>query len=471
MCYNQYQSIKQDKGRDAMEIIIVGDGKVGAALAAQLSSEGHDVTIVDSDARTLNETTQRMDVMTVTGNGASMATLREAGAESADLIIAATSRDELNLLSCLTAKKLGVGNTIARIRNPEYTDQLVEMREELGLSMTVNPEQAAAQEAYHLLQFPSFLKRDAFAKGRMEIVAVPVGKGSKLAGIPLFKLYEIAGVSVLVCAVEREGGVHIPSGSFTLQEGDTIYVTASIGDLAQLVKNLGLVERRVKNLLMIGGSRVAFYLGKRCLESGMNVKIIERDHARCLTLCEAMPKATVIEADGSRQDVLEAEGFRSYDAVVTLTGIDEENLVLSMLAGHVGVPKVITKINRLEYTDMFRKVGIGSIISPRGQCCANILRYVRAMSGARGQESVQTLHTIADGKVEALEFLAGPETRYQGVQLKDIPLKKGMLVAGITHLGQTIIPKGNSSFTAGDTVVVVTTGDKAINELNDIFAE
>lgn len=454
-----------------MKIIIVGDGKVGAALAAQLSGEDHDVTIVDPNLDALNESASRLDVMVVAGNGASLPTLRSAGAEEADLVIAATSRDEMNLLACLTAKKLGVGNTIARIRNPEYADQLVEMREELGLSLTVNPEQAAAQEAYHLLQFPSFLKRDSFAKGRVEIVAIPVDKDSKLAGIPLFKLYEIAGVNALVCAVEREDGVHIPSGSFTLNAGDTIYVTAGISDLARLVKNLGLVERRVKNLLMIGGSRVALYLGKRCIESGMNVKIIERDHKRCVELCEAMPQATVIEADGSRQDVLEAEGFEHFDAVVTLTGIDEENLVLSMLSSHVGVPKVITKINRLEYTDMFRKVGIGSIISPRGQCCTNILRYVRAMSSASGQQSVQTLHTIVDGQVEALEFLAGPETRHQGELLKNIPIQKEMLVACITHEGRTIIPKGDSSFTAGDTVIVVTSGGRTISELNDIFAD
>jgi len=412
-----------------------------------------------------------MDVMAVTGNGANINTLRAAGAEKADLIIAATSRDELNLLSCLTAKKLGVHHAIARIRNPEYADQLEEMKEELGLSLTVNPEWAAAQEAYHLLRFPTFLKRDSFAKGRVEIVAIPVNQDSKLVGIPLFKLYEIAGVNVLVCAVEREDGVHVPSGSFTLKEGDTLYVTAGIQDLATLVKNLDLTDHRVKNVLMIGGSRIAFYLGRRCLESGMNVKIIERDHARCVDLAEAMPRATIIEADGSRQDVLDAEGFKNFDAVITLTGIDEENLVLSLLASHVGVPKVITKINRLEYTDMFRKVGLGSIISPRGQCCSHILRYVRAMSSASGADSVLTLHPIVDGQVEALEFRAGADTRHQGEKLKDIPLKGGMLVACIIHQGRTIIPKGDSSFTAGDTVIVVAASDEAIDDLNDIFSD
>lgn len=454
-----------------MNIIIVGDGKVGAALATQMSAEGHDVTIIDSNPQVLSDSAERLDIMAVIGNGASMETLRSAGVERADVLIAATSRDELNLLTCLTAKKLGAKQTIARVRNPEYSDQLVAMQDELGLSMTVNPEQAAAQEAYQLLQFPSFLKRDAFAKGRVEIVSIPVGKDSKLVGIPLFKLYEIAGVNVLVCAVQREDGVHIPSGSFTLQEGDTIFVTAGIKDLALLVKNLGLVEKRIKSLMIIGGSRIAFYLTKRCIDSGINVKIIEREHKRCEELAEAIPQATIIEADGSREDILAAEGVKNYDAVITLTGMDEENLVLSMLASHLGVSKVITKINRLEYTDVFRKVGIGSVISPKGLCCANILRYVRAMSTASGIESVLTLHPIVDGQAEALEFQVSPDTRHRGEALKDIPLKKGILVSCITHKGHTVIPRGDSSFTTGDTVIVVTAGDQAISDLDDIFAD
>lgn len=454
-----------------MNIIIVGDGKVGAALASQLSAEGHDVTIIDSNPLVLNHSAEQLDVMVVTGNGASMNTLREAGAEKADLLIAATSRDELNLLTCLTAKKLGAGHTIARIRNPEYSDQLVAMREELGLSLTVNPEQAAAHEAYQLLQFPSFLKRESFAKGRVEIVAIPVNEGARLSGIPLRKLYEIARVNVLVCAVEREGRIHIPGGSFVLRGGDTIYVTAALQDLAQLIKNLGLVDRKVRSLLMIGGSRIAFYLARRCLDSGMSVKIIERERSRCVELAEVLPEATIIEGDGSRQEVLDAEGIRSYDAVITLTGMDEENLILSMFASHLGVGKVITKINRIDYTDVFRRLGIGSVISPKGLCCANIVRYVRAMSTASGIDSVVALHSIVDGQVEALEFLAGPATRHCGEPLKGIPLKSGILIACITHKGHTILPKGDSRFYPGDTVIVVTAGDRAINALENIFAD
>lgn len=452
-----------------MNIIIVGNGKVGGALASQLSGEGHDITIVDVDAQTVNATAERLDVMGVVGNGAAMSTLKEAGAAEADILIAATNRDELNLLSCLTGKKLGVKHTIARVRNPEYAEQLLAMQEELGLSLTVNPELAAAQEAYQLLQFPSFLKREAFAQGRMEIVGIPVGEDSKLSGIPLFKLYEIAKVNVLVCAVQREDGVHIPSGGFTIQAGDTLFVTAAIQDLARLVKNLGLMDRRVKDVLLVGGSRIAAYLARRCANSGIGVKIIEQKHERCLELAEDLPEVTVIEADGSRQDVLAAEGIGNYDAVVTLTGIDEENLILSMYARYLGAPKVITKINRLEYSEVFRKMGIGSIISPKGLCCTNIARYVRAMSAASDIDSILALHSLVDGQVEALEFRAGPETRHQGEKLMDIPMKPGILVAGITHGYKNIIPKGDSSFAAGDTVVVVTSGDHAIGSLNDIF--
>lgn len=454
-----------------MNIIIVGGGKVGGALAAQLSSEGHDVTVVDSDPQVISESAEQLDVMTVTGNGATMGTLREAGVEQADLLIAATSRDELNLLTCLTAKKLGCAHTIARVRNPQYSDQLVTMREELGLSLTVNPEQAAALEAYQLLQFPSILKRESFAKGRVEIVAIPVEEGSRLAGIPLHKLYEIARVKVLVCAVERKGTVHIPGGSFVLQSGDTIYVTAALQDLAQLVRNLGLVEHKVKDLLIIGGSRIAFYLTQRCLDSGIKVKIIERDHDRCIQLAETFPNATVIESDGSKQEVLETQGLNHYDAVITLTGMDEENVVLSMFAQHLGVPKVITKINRVEYDQLFRQVGLGSVISPKALCCANIARYVRAMSTARDAEGMLALHTIVDGQVEAMEFRAGADTRHCDQPLKDIPLKPGILIACITHQGNTVIPKGDSRFHPGDTVVVVTAGGRAITEFNSVFAD
>lgn len=453
-----------------MHIIIVGDGKVGVALTEQLSQEGHDVTVIDSNPKVLEESLQSYDVMVVHGNGASIGVLKDAGVEEADLLIAATSRDEINLLTCIVARKLGAKHTIARVRNPEYTEQLVLMREELGLSMTVNPEFAAAREIYHLLQFPSFLKRDSFARGRVEIVEIHVDGASKLAGIPLKSLYEIARVRVLVCVVERGGVVHIPDGNFTLQAGDNIYVTAETRDLAKLIKNLGIVKQKVRDIIIVGGSRVAYYLALRCLHAGMGVKIIEQNHDRCVELAGLLPEAVIIEADGSRQDILTAEGMASADAIITLTNIDEENIVIAMYASHLGVPKVITKVNRTEYVKTFKSMGIDTFISPKALCCTDIVRYVRAMQNTTGG-SVITLHRMVEGKAEALEFRASETTRHLGETLLDIHLKPEILIAGITHGGRTVIPSGSDSFAAGDNIVVVTTSGRPISDLNDIFAD
>ena len=438
-----------------MQIIIVGDGKVGVALTEQLSSEGHDITVIDSNPKVLEQSLESYDVMVVHGNGASIGVLKEAGVEDAHLLIAATSRDETNLLTCIVAKKLGAKHTIARVRNPEYAEQLVLMRDELGLSMTINPELAAAREIHHLLQFHSFLKRDSFAK---------------LAGIPLSRLYEIARVRVLVCVVERGGTVHIPDGSFTLQAGDNIYVTADSQDLAQLIKHLGIVKQKVRNAIIVGGSRIAYYLAMRCLHAGLGVKIIEQNHERCVELAELLPSAVIIEADGSRQDILAAEGISSTDAVITLTNMDEENLIISMYASHIGVPKVITKVNRTEYVEAFKSMGIDTFISPKALCSTDIVRYVRAMQNTTGG-SVITLHRMVEGKAEALEFRASETTRHLGETLLDIQLKPEILIACITHKGRTIIPRGSDVFQAGDTVIVVTTSGQPINDLNDIFAD
>ncbi len=453
-----------------MNIIIVGDGKVGVALTEQLSQEGHDITVIDSNPKVLEQSIESYDVMVVHGNGASISVLKDAGVETADLLIAATSRDEINLLTCIVARKLGAKHTIARVRNPEYTEQLVLMREELGLSMTVNPEYAAAREIHHLLQFPSFLKRDSFARGRVEIVEVHVDEASSLAGIPLKRLYEIARVRVLVCAVERKGAVHIPDGGFTLQAGDNIYVTAEVRDLAKLIKNLGIVKQKVRNVMIVGGSRVAYYLAMRCLGAGIGVKIIEQDHDRCIELAGLLPEAVIIEADGTRQDILSAEGMAFTDAIITLTNIDEENIVIAMYAGHIGVPKVITKVNRTEYVNTFKRMGVDTFISPKALCCTDIVRYVRAMQNTTGG-SVITLHRMVEGKAEALEFRASEATRHLGETLLDIHLKPGILIAGITHGARTVIPSGSDSFAAGDNIVVVAASGRPISDLNDIFAD
>lgn len=453
-----------------MNIIIVGDGKVGVALTEQLSQEGHDVTVIDSNPKVLEQSMESYDVMVVHGNGASISVLKDAGVETADLLIAATSRDEINLLTCIVARKLGAKHTIARVRNPEYNEQMLLMREELGLSMTVNPEFAAAREIHHLLQFPSFLKRDSFARGRVEIVEIHIDETSGLVGIPLNRMYEIAGVRVLVCVVERKSVVHIPDGNFTLQAGDNIYVTAEVRDLARLIKNLGIVKQKVRDVMIVGGSRVAYYLAMRCLGAGIGVKIIEQDHDRCIELAGLLPEAVIIEADGTRQEILAAEGMASTDAIITLTNIDEENIVIAMYASHLGVPKVITKVNRTEYVNTFKRMGIDTFISPKALCCTDIVRYVRAMQNTTGG-SVITLHRMVEGKAEALEFRASESTRHLGETLLDIHLKPEILIACITHGGRTVIPRGSDSFAAGDNIIVVTTSGRPISDLNDIFAD
>lgn len=453
-----------------MNIIIVGDGKVGVALTEQLSQEGHDVTVIDSNPKVLEQSMESYDVMVVHGNGASISVLKDAGVETADLLIAATSRDEINLLTCIVARKLGAKHTIARVRNPEYNEQMLLMREELGLSMTVNPEFAAAREIHHLLQFPSFLKRDSFARGRVEIVEIHIDETSGLVGAPLNRMYEIAGVRVLVCVVERKSVVHIPDGSFTLQAGDNIYVTAEVRDLARLIKNLGIVKQKVRDVMIVGGSRVAYYLAMRCLGAGIGVKIIEQDHDRCIELAGLLPEAVIIEADGTRQEILAAEGMASTDAIITLTNIDEENIVIAMYASHLGVPKVITKVNRTEYVNTFKRMGIDTFISPKALCCTDIVRYVRAMQNTTGG-SVITLHRMVEGKAEALEFRASESTRHLGETLLDIHLKPEILIACITHGGRTVIPRGSDSFAAGDNIIVVTTSGRPISDLNDIFAD
>lgn len=453
-----------------MNIIIVGDGKVGVALTEQLSQEGHDVTVIDSNPKVLEQSMESYDVMVVHGNGASISVLKDAGVETADLLIAATSRDEINLLTCIVARKLGAKHTIARVRNPEYNEQMLLMREELGLSMTVNPEFAAAREIHHLLQFPSFLKRDSFARGRVEIVEIHIDETSGLVGAPLNRMYEIAGVRVLVCVVERRSVVHIPDGSFTLQAGDNIYVTAEVRDLAKLIKNLGIVKQKVRDVMIVGGSRVAYYLAMRCLGAGIGVKIIEQDHDRCIELAGLLPEAVIIEADGTRQEILAAEGMASTDAIITLTNIDEENIVIAMYASHLGVPKVITKVNRTEYVNTFKRMGIDTFISPKALCCTDIVRYVRAMQNTTGG-SVITLHRMVEGKAEALEFRASESTRHLGETLLDIHLKPEILIACITHGGRTVIPRGSDSFAAGDNIIVVTTSGRPISDLNDIFAD
>lgn len=453
-----------------MHIIIAGDGKVGSMLTRQLSSEGHDITVIDSKAAVLQQSVERYDVISVQGNCASMEVLLQAGVKDADLLIAATGADEVNLLCCTTAHALNAKlHTIARIRNPEYTEQIYRMRNVFGLSMVINPENQAATEIDRLLQYPGFLRRDTFAQGKTEIVELRVDASSKLCNVRLMDLRNLVKCQVLVCAVLRDGSAIAPRGDFVLREGDRIFVTALSQNLTTLLKNLGLLTRRVRDVTICGGGRISYYLATRLKKSGISVRIIEKDYDRCKALCEQLPEADVIHGNVREQDLLESEGVGETDALVALTGMDELNMIVSLYGTSRNIPQVITKLSHTGNRSVIGNLSLGSVISPRELVCSNIVRYVRAMENQTG--AAISVHTIADGQVEALEFLVDEHTRNCGKPLKDFKLKPNILLVSISHGATTEIANGNSVFHKGDIVVVVDSNSREIiRQLNDIFA-
>ncbi len=451
-----------------MKILIAGDGKVGASLTRELSEEGYDITLIDAKQHVLNRSIERYDVMAIQGNCASMEILEEAGVRDADLLIAATSADEVNLLCCLTAHTMNDKlHTIARIRNPEYTDQIVHLRDTFGLSLAVNPEKQAATEIEHLLKLPGFLKRDTFAKGRVELVELKVDENSRLKDTALVDLDKIAGSKVLVCVVVRKGKPFTPGGDFVIHQGDRLYVTAPTNNMTIFLKKLGIITHRVRRVMICGGSKVSYYLAKSLQKSGVQVEIIELNPDKCRDLAEQLPFATIVNGDASSQRLLESEGIRDYDALVTMTGMDEQNIIISMFGKSCDIPLVVTKVGHLEHTEILENLPLGSMISPKQLCTATIVRYVRAMRNQTG--AAITLHPIADGKAEALEFLVDERTKYCGIPLKDVPVRRNILIAGISHERETEIPAGDSTYDIGDTLIVVTSGEDVIYQLNDIF--
>ena len=452
-----------------MNIIIAGDGKVGSTLTRLLCAEGHNITLIDTNSRVLEKSQEQYDVMSVHGNCAAMDTLLQAGVRSADLLIAATSADEVNLLCCTTAHGLNSRlHTIARIRNPEYTAQIYKMRNIFGLSMLINPERQAASEIERLLKFPGFLRRDVFAKGRAEIVELRIDAGSKLCGVQLMDMPGIIKCRVLICAVLRGGQAMVPNGTFTFQEGDRVFVTAPTKDLTTLLKNLSIITRRVRSCLLCGGGRVCIYLATALLKSGISVTIVEKNYDRCQQLCEALPGATIIHGNAGNTDLLESEGLAKYDAVVTLTGEEELNMIISLYAGSKEVPQVITKLGHIPNQGILDSLKLGSVVCPKELSANNIVRYVRAMQNQTG--AAVSVHAIADGQVEALEFRVEEGTKGCGAPLKQLKLKENVLIAGIIHGSATEIPNGDSSFDAGDSLVIVTTGRGSIRQIGDIFA-
>ncbi len=451
-----------------MKIVVIGDGKIGFTVTQALVREGHDLVVIDNQSAALKQTEDSLDVQVLEGNGASVSIQRQAGVGEADLMIAATEADETNLLCCMIARQLGCKNTIARIRSPEYNEDVYLLKEGLGLSMVVNPERSTAKQISNLLQYPSFLKREKFAKGRAEIVEMSVPEGGKLDGMLLSDLYKSLRVHVLVCAVERDDNVYIPDGRFVLKAGDHIYVTAATSDLLSLLKSTGYETPRIRSVLMIGGSRIAVYLSQFLAQTGVNVKIIETDLERCNVLSEMLPKAELIHADGTNFAILRQEGIEEMDAVVALTDIDEQNIIVSMYANKIQVPKVVCKMNRTEYTSILSDEIKECVITPRILTSSDILRYVRAMENRPG-EGVITLHRLVSERVEALEFSVNTSTWYLNQPLKSIPIKDNLRIAIITRRGNTIVPSGEDMLKVGDSCVVVTTIAREFNTINDIF--
>ena len=452
-----------------MKIIIAGGGKVGQTLARQLSAEGHDLTLIDRNNQVLEKTVDNYDMMVVSGNCASKEVLLSAGITDAELLIAVTAMDEVNLLCCMTAHGLNQNlHTIARIRTPEYADQIMTMRDVFPLSMTVNPEKQAALEIERLLKFPGFLRRESFANDQTQIVELRIDAASKLCNLPLSDLGTVVKCRVLICAVLRSGTAVAPTGNFVLKEGDRIFVTAPTANLAILLKSLGIVTKKVRNVLLCGGGRVSYYLASLLEDDKMTVRILERNYDRCTTLATQLPQATVIHGDCSSQATLDSQGLEIMDSVVTLTGLDETNMVVSLYAGSRGVSQIITKLSRTENSKLADTMALGSTISPKELCCNSIVRYVRAMQNQTG--AAISVHTIADGQAEAVEFMVDETTKHCGKALKDIKLKPNVLIASITHGADSQVPNGNSSFQPGDTVVIVTSGRGVLQGINDIFA-
>jgi len=452
-----------------MNIIIAGAGKVGKVLVRQLTAEGHALTVIDQDSQVLEKLVVQYDAIGVQGNCAAKTVLEQADVQSADLLIAATNADEVNLLCCMTAHGINTNiHTIARIRDPEYAEQVMAMRDTFPLSLTVNPEKQAAMEIERLLKFPGFLRRDFFAKGRSQLVELRIDSKSKLKNVALMDMSNVVKCRVLVCAVLRDGQAMAPSGNFVLQEGDRIFVTAPTSDLAVLLKNLDVVTRRVRRVLLCGGGRVSFYLAGLLAKDGISVQLLEKNREHCLALAEALPETNVICADCSNQSALDDQGIHQCDAVVALTGLDETNMIISLYAARCNVGQTITKLSRQESFSLADTMGLGSIISPKELCSNIIVQYVRAMQNQTG--AAVAVHTIADGQAEAVEFVVEESTPNCDVPLKNIRLKQDVLIAGIIHDTQSEVPNGESRFVPGDRVVVVTTHRGLLQQLDDIFA-
>lgn len=452
-----------------MKIIVVGCGKIGSTITESLVKEGHDVVVVDDNSAVLESVTNMYDVICVCGNGADYETLSDADASKADMFLAVTGSDELNMLSCFIARKMGAKHTIARIRNPEYNDERGSafIKQQLELSLVINPEQLAAQELFNILKLPSAVNIETFSRRNFEMVELKLKADSPLDNMRLIDIRKKYAGKFLCCVVKRGDEVYIPDGNFVLKSGDKIGLTAATNEIQKLLKQLSLSQKQARNVMIMGASRTGYYLTKLLLSAGNSVKVIDTNKETCNEMARELPNATVIYGDGAEQELLLEEGINSMDAFVALTGMDEENILISMFASSQDVPKVISKVNRTELARLAEGMGLDCIISPRHLVCDVILRYARALQNSFGSK-VETLYKLMDGNVEALEFAVTGDFEHVNIPIKELKLKKNIIIAGILRKRKSIIPSGDDVIMPDDNVIIIA-ADHHIDDLSDII--
>lgn len=450
-----------------MNIVVVGCGKIGTSLIANLVKEGHDVVAIDNDPEAIADIRDIYDVICLCGNGTDYDILTEAEIDKAVMFIAVTGSDELNMLSCIIAKKMGAQHTVARVRNPEYNEKnLGFIKQQIDLSLSLNPELLTAHELFNILRLPSAVNIETFSRN-FEMIELVVKQDSAINGMALIDMRKKYSCNFLVCVVQRGEKIYIPDGNFVLQSGDRIGLTAAPSQVQKLIGKMGLAKKQAKNVMILGASKTAFYLSKMLLDAGTDVKLIDLDKKRCEEVSAKLTGATVINGDGAEQELLLEEGITSCDAFVTLTGMDEENILISYYAMTNGVPKVITKVNRTELCYMADKLGLDTVISPKKTVCDVVSRYARALENSL-ENNIETLYKLMDGRVEAVEFLISPDFKYINIPIRELKFKENILIAGILRKRKAIIPTGDDFFAAGDSVVVIA-ADRQINNISDIM--
>lgn len=460
---------KRKNRSNGLRIIIVGGGKVGVTLIEELSKEGHDITLIDSSMKKITAISEMFDVMGVVGNGASFSTQMEAGIEDADLFVAVTDSDELNLLCCTVARRVGNCAAIARVRTPEYSEEAAYLRDQLGLAMIINPELEAASEIARLLYLPKALEINTFAHGLAEMIKIEVPDGNVIVGKSVAEIGSSIDVRIQMCGVERGSDVYIPSGSFVFEAGDKVSFIASRKNAREFLRHIGFDIQQVKDAMIIGGGRSAYYLGRQLLGVGIGVKIIEIDSDKCEELSMMLPDAVIVNGDATEEEVLREAGLEYAESFIPLTGLDEENIMLTLHARNISDAKVITKINKINFREVISQLDLGSVIYPKYLTSETIVAYVRARNAAQSS-NIEALYNIFDGRAEAIEFNIDSESDITGIPLKDLSLRDNLIVALIVRNGKVMIPRGNDAIEVGDSIVIVTK-QTGFDDISDILSE